>query len=128
MLPSVITPFPSIASDHLHQWVGRTEQRDDAITTAQLAGFIALLDRADDAAPTVGNTLPPLAHWLYFVPHALQRDIDVDGHPHRGDFLPEVALPQRMWAGGRISFDHALRIGDTATRRSDHGSASGDAP
>ena len=118
MLPSVITPVPSIASDHLHPWVGRTEQRDDAITTAQLAGFIALLDRADDAAPTVGNTLPPLAHWLYFVPHALQRDIDVDGHPHRGDFLPEVALPRRMWAGGRISFDHALRIGDTATRRS----------
>lgn len=118
MPPSVTTPSPSIVSDHLHQWVGRIEQHDDAITAAQLTGFIALLDRADDAAPTVGSILPPLAHWLYFISHALQRDIDVDGHPHRGNFLPAVSLPRRMWAGGRISFDHALRIGDTATRRS----------
>lgn len=111
-------PIPFIASDHLHQCVDRTEDREDAITAAPLAGFMALLDRADDAAPTLGSALPPLAHWLYFLPQALQRDIDVDGHPHRGGFLPPVSLPRRMWAGGRISFVHALRIGDKAMRRS----------
>ena len=77
-----------------------------------------MLDRADDAAPVSGSALPPLAHWLYFLPQALQRDIGADGHPNRGGFLPPMPLPRRMWAGGRLWFDSALRIGDTATRSS----------
>ena len=77
-----------------------------------------MLDRADDPAPALGTALRPLAHWLYFLPQALQRDIGADGHPNRGGFLPPVPLPRRMWAGKRLWFDHALRVGDTATRRS----------
>ena len=111
-------PSTATSSDHLRQWIGRTEQREDAITAAPLAGFIAMLDRADDVVPAIGSALPPLAHWLYFLPQALQRDIGADGHPNRGGFLPPVPLPRRMWAGGRLSFEHALRVGDTATRRS----------
>ncbi len=111
-------PSPTNSSDRLRQWIGRTEQRDDAITAAPLAGFSAMLNRADGAEPTIDAPLPPLAHWLYFLPQALQRDIGVDGHPNRGDFLPAVSLPRRMWAGGRLSFDNVLRVGDTATRLS----------
>ncbi len=104
--------------DLLRDWVGRTEQRDDVVTAAPLAGLIATLDRADDSTPTDGTALPPLAHWLYFLPQALQREIGADGHPLRGGFLPPVPLPRRMWAGGRLSFAHAIRVGEAMTRRS----------
>jgi len=108
----------ALSPDHLRDWVGRTEQRDDTVTTAPLAGLIATLDRADDPAPIDGSVLPPLAHWLYFLPQALQREIGADGHPKRGGFLPPVPLPRRMWAGGRLRFHHSIRIGEPVTRRS----------
>ena len=28
--------------------------------------------------------------------------LGADGHPAKGDFLPPVPLPRRMWAGGTI--------------------------
>ena len=104
--------------DHLRDWIGRTEQRDDSVSAAPLAGLIATLDRADEPAPVDGSVLPPLAHWLYFLPQALQREIGADGHPKRGGFLPPVPLPRRMWAGGRLQFHHAIRVGEPVTRRS----------
>ena len=110
------TAAPSLA--HLRDWIGRTEQRDDTITAAPLAGLSATLDRVDDPAPTQGTPLPPLAHWLYFLPQAPARELGIDGHPRRGGFLPPVPLPRRMWAGGRLTFAHALRVGDAITRRS----------
>ncbi len=62
--------------------------------------------------------MPPLAHWLYFLPIARQSEIGADGHPRRGSFLPPVPLPRRMWAGGRLDFHHPLRIGNRITRTS----------
>jgi 3-methylfumaryl-CoA hydratase len=41
-----------------------------------------------------------------------------DGHPRRGDFLPPVPLPRRMWAGGSVRIIDRLRVGDTVQRRS----------
>jgi 3-methylfumaryl-CoA hydratase len=49
---------------------------------------------------------------------ARQSEIDVDGHPRRGGFLPPVPLPRRMWAGGRLAFEHPLQVGDEITRTS----------
>lgn len=49
---------------------------------------------------------------------SLQRDIDVDGHPKRGGFLPPVALPRRMWAGGRLRFDAEMHVGEELRRQS----------
>ena len=108
----------STSLNDLRAWVGRCEQRDDILTAAPLAALSATLDRVDDPAPATGHALPPLAHWLYFLPQAPAREIGADGHPKRGGFLPPVPLPRRMWAGGRLSFHHALRVGDAVTRRS----------
>jgi 3-methylfumaryl-CoA hydratase len=41
-----------------------------------------------------------------------------DGHAAKGEFLPPVPLPRRMWAGGSIAFKAPLRIGDQVRRRS----------
>ncbi|MBT8147992.1 MAG: MaoC family dehydratase N-terminal domain-containing protein [Gammaproteobacteria bacterium] len=77
----------------------------------------ALLDR-DASEISDGVAVPPLWHWLYFLPHARQSELAADGHPRRGGFLPPVPLPRRMWAGGRLEFHHPLRAGDAITRRS----------
>jgi 3-methylfumaryl-CoA hydratase len=98
-------------------WIGRTESRADTITPVPVAALAALLDR-DDPAPQPGTVVPPLWHWLYFLPLQRQSELGRDGHPRRGGFLPPVALPRRMWAGGRLRFDADLRVGDAVTRTS----------
>jgi len=100
---------------HWRGWIGRTEQRVDRVTAAPLQALAATLDH-DQPAPPPGAAIPPLAHWLYFLPAALARDIGPDGHAQRGGFLPPVPLPRRMWAGGRLDFHHPLQVGDEVTR------------
>ena len=94
---------------HWRTWLGRTEQRSDWIAAAPLNAWAAMLDR-DDPEASPGSDVPPLAHWLYFLPVARQSQIGSDGHPLRGGFLPPIPLPRRMWAGGRLAFHHALRV------------------
>ena len=103
--------------DTLRDWIGRTELRSDTATATPVAALAATLDR-DDAQPLPGTDLPPLWHWLYFLPLAAQHEIGPDGHPQRGDFLPPVPLPRRMWAGGRLEFHQPLRVGEAITRDS----------
>jgi len=98
-------------------WVGRTESHADVVTTTPVAALAATLDR-DDPPPRDGDPLPPLWHWLYFLPLARQSELGPDGHPKRGGFLPPVPLPRRMWAGSRLSFLHPLRIGEPIERTS----------
>ena len=101
----------------LQEWLGRSEQRSDQVTETPLAALAATLDRADPP-PVPGCDVPPLWHWLYFTPLTRQSEIGPDGHARRGGFLPPVALPRRMWAGGRLEFHHPLQVGDKITRLS----------
>ena len=112
-----ITQLDAATVQHLQSWVGRTETLHDDISLAPLRGFSATLDR-DDPLPTLGTPVPPLAHWLYFLPQHLQREIGPDGHAARGGFLPPVPLPRRMWAGSQLSWnvDNLLRGGDAVRR------------
>lgn len=103
----------------LQSWVGKTENTNDTITAVPARALSATLDR-DDAAPVRGATLPPLWHWLYFLPTHAQSEIGIDGHPKRGGFLPPVPLPRRMWAGGRLHWEsgNPLVVGDEVHRES----------
>ena len=98
-------------------WIGRSESQSDRLTLRPLAALSATLDR-DEGPPREGDLLPPLAHWLYFLPVYRQCDVGPDGHAKRGAFLPPIPLPRRMWAGGRIGFEAPLRAGETARRES----------
>ena len=101
----------------LQDWVGRVETARDTITPTPLRALAATLDHADvDSRP--GAALPPLAHWLYFLPLNRAGEIGADGHPKRGGFLPPVPQPRRMWAGSRFEFHEPLRVGDAVERRS----------
>lgn len=110
-------PPMNVDLERLQQWIGKTESRADEITPAPVAALSAVLDR-DDPPPKAGDLLPPLWHWLYFLPIARQSEIGEDGHPRRGGFLPPVPLKQRMWAGSRVEFLRPLRIGSAVTRTS----------
>ncbi len=102
---------------HLKSWIGKSQTIDDRLTEAPVRAMSATLDR-DDPLPGPDTEIPPLWHWLYFLPHEKQSHIGPDGHPKRGGFLPPVPLPRRMWAGGRLHWHAPLRVGDAVTRKS----------
>ena len=112
--PDALTPE---LLDHLRSWEGRTETLHDEITAAPVRNLSATLDR-DDPVPAAGTELPPLWHWLYFLPSHRQSELGPDGHARRGGFLPPVPLPRRMWAGGRLQWHAPLRVGEPITRES----------
>ncbi|WP_290651663.1 MaoC family dehydratase N-terminal domain-containing protein [Aquisalimonas sp.] len=103
-----------MAKRSLQDWIGTSVSVVDRITAAPARGLAATLDR--EQAPAEGDDLPPLWHWLYFLDTPATGDLGRDGHAGRGGFLPPVHLPRRMWAGSRLRFHQALRIGE-ATRR-----------
>lgn len=103
----------------LKQWVGRRRETEDFAAPWPVAALSATLDE-DDPAPGMGDTVPPLWHWLYFLEIARQSGIGPDGHAERGEFLPNLPLPRRMWAGSRLAFEgEPLRIGDSIRRVSE---------
>ncbi len=104
-----------MAIDDLRHWLGRKETLTDRIAPGPVNALAATLDRADPPARP-GDPLPPLWHWLYFLQAAPRSQLGPDGHPRRGGFLPPVALPRRMWAGGRLWFHRPLRIGTDLSR------------
>ena len=99
----------------LSSWIGREERRADLIDLRTACALAATLD-IEPGTIEPGVELPPLWHWVYFTPNARRSEIGADGHPKRGGFLPPVALPNRMWAGGRLRFLQPLRVGEAATR------------
>ena len=101
----------------LQKWVGKTETVSGEITPVPMAALSATLDM-DAPPPKSGDPLPPLWHWLYFLPIHRQSELGPEGHSIKGRFLPPVALPRRMWAGGRFEFQRPLRVGETYTRKS----------
>ena len=95
-------------------WIGRTETiEDDMGLSAALAAAATL----EDSTPIeAGRPLPPLWQWFYFLPRAPQSRLGLDGHPRRGDFMPPIPYPRRMFAGGRQHFLRPLVLGRPARR------------
>jgi len=103
--------------EYLRTWIGKTESLLDRVTPAPAAALSVTLDR-DDPFPQAGDLLPPLWHWLYFLPLHRPAEINSDGMAQRGSFFPPVPLPRQMYAGNRQQFVRALRIGDPISRTS----------
>lgn len=115
-------PLPSLIDAsllvHLQTWQARSESSLDTLTSAPIRALSATLDR-DDANATLA-ALPPLWHWLYFLPHAAWSAIGMDGHPKRGGFMPPIPLPRRMWAGSQLQWEstNPLRANEQVQRTS----------
>ena len=100
----------------LQSWVGRFQAADDVALTGPLAGLAALLDHS--TPPWTPGELPPLSHWLYFLPRERQSLLDLDGHAKREDLLPPLPLPRRMWVGSRVQFLARIPLAASMQRRS----------
>ncbi len=102
----------------LQDWVGRREAATDVVSPRQARQMAATLG-VDGLALDDGCALPPLWHWLGWLPETPAAGLGPDGHPARGGFLPPVPLERRMWAGGRLTFHAPLRIGAALQRHSE---------
>jgi 3-methylfumaryl-CoA hydratase len=103
--------------NELRSWVGRSETATDTVGPTPVVALTATLDHPAAPVPP-GTPLPPLWHWLYFLPMHRQSEIGPDGHARRGGFLPPVPLPRRMWAGSQLEFRTPVRVGDVVERTS----------
>ena len=96
-------------------WLGRSVEASDTITPELARRFAATLTPGLPP-PGPGDLVPPGIHWCLAPAIAPMNEIGEDGHPKKGDFLPPVPLPRRMWAGGALWFQDPLRVGDTIER------------
>ena len=93
----------------------RTQTRTDLMDPARAQALQATLG----AAPTIasGDPMPPFAHHIYFWEAAPPSHLGRDGHPATGSgFIPDLGLPRRMWAAGRLVFHAPLLAGVRAER------------
>lgn len=97
----------------LSAWIGRSEEVHDQLSRNLVMRIAATLG---EETPAHGEALPPLWHWAFFQNPVAESGLGDDGHPARGGFLPPADNRNRMWAGGKIEFIQALRVGGDATR------------
>jgi 3-methylfumaryl-CoA hydratase len=92
-----------------------TERHSDVIDPARAAAFQVALGQVPDIV--AGSALPPFFHQLYFWAPRPPAGLGRDGHPKVGDgLIPDMGLPRRMWAGGRLRFEAPLHAGAPAER------------
>ena len=95
-------------------FIGRAEERRDAMSAWPAAALHAALERDGDA-PAEGEPLPPFWRWLYFLDAHPPSRLGRDGHPRRGvGLIPDLGPPRRMWAGGRLERRRPLILGRPA--------------
>ena len=95
----------------------QTEIQSDVMDPARAAAFQVALGL--DPSIKAGTPLPPFFHQLYFWTPRAPQGLGRDGHPLvSGGLIPDMGLPRRMWAGGRLMFVAPLRVGVPAERRS----------
>lgn len=100
----------AITPEQIEDWrstIGRESVATQVLDASAFALFALATGLAVDYAP-------PLGHWAFFLPQPADDQIGEDGHPKRGDFLPPVTLPRRMFAASDIAFEAPLAIGQAA--------------
>jgi 3-methylfumaryl-CoA hydratase len=95
--------------------IGQLVEETDTISIDFVRRFAATLD---SMTPSDGDPLPQLWHYGFFRPSVATRKLGEDGHPPRGDFMPVVQLPRRMFASAEVRFLKSITIGHEAKRTS----------
>ena len=90
--------------------------QNDPVDPARAQALLASLGLAQEVLS--GDTLPPFFHHIYFWEAQPPENLGRDGHPKVGGLIPDLGLPRRMWAGGRLAFHAPLRAGIKAEKTS----------
>ena len=87
----------------------------DVLDPARANALLATLDRTEHLQ--AGAPLLPFFHQIYFWDALVPGKLGRDGHPRVGQGLvPDMGLPRRMWAGGRLEFKRPLLVGREARK------------
>lgn len=100
-----------VSEAQIAEWrkaVGREIAEEEVLDPLALRRFARAVGCEDE------DDRVPLSHWAYFLPCPKNDAIGPDGHPKRGDFLPDVTLPRRMFAASEIEFYSDLEPGNKA--------------
>ncbi|HEX4218305.1 MAG TPA: hypothetical protein VHZ02_08050 [Acidimicrobiales bacterium] len=97
---------------------GAPDTESDVVPAGAARALHNLLD-APGPPPDSGDPLPPLWHWLAFLPRTRQDDLGNDGHPQPGSSGRREAFPRRMFAGARLTFPGRARTDGLLMRQSD---------
>jgi 3-methylfumaryl-CoA hydratase len=97
-------------------WQNQERVTTDTISLPAAQFLCAALDRSESFA--LGDALPNGWHWCYHLEAAKRSALGYDGHAAKGEFLPPIDLPRRMWAGSRFEFGAPLRFSEKITRKS----------
>lgn len=98
-------------SENYDAWIGKSMATEALVTAYQADALTATLDR-DDPPYREGDAIPPGWHLFYMREVVKLKDTAPDGHPKRGNFLPPIDLPRRMWAGTKASYHQPIRVGE----------------
>lgn len=90
----------------ISDWIGRERRRVEVLAPSDLARLAAVLDR-----PEAPMAVPPAWHWACALETPRQSELDSDGHPKRGEFLPPIQAPRRMFAAAEMRFEAPLLAG-----------------
>ena len=107
----------NINVNELKSWIGNDEIAFDEVSQSLEARFRATLDE-DPGNPQKGEIASSGLHWALAPAVVNSSLLGKDSHPKKGEFLPPVPLPRRMWAGCRTHFLKPLKIGDLVKKRS----------
>jgi 3-methylfumaryl-CoA hydratase len=99
----------------LQEWIGREETADDEVPLNSARQMAALLN-LDAQVYKRGSVIPAQWYVMLFTPTTPQSGLGPDGHAAKGQFLPPVTLPRRMFAGRRTWFHQPLVIGQEVRR------------
>lgn len=95
----------------------QTQTLIDPMDPARARALQATLGRPTDIE--AGAPLPPFAHQIYFWDPQPPDHLGRDGHPATGrGLIPDMGLPRRMWAAGKLVFHKPLLAGVRAERQS----------
>src|SRR5215475_627199 len=102
-------------SEQLKQHIGRRVTATDIVTAAP-ANLLRQTFGRGEPEFKIGDALPPGWHLLYFLPRFDPSELRPDGSPRDSGVVPPMPLPRRMFAGERVRFHRAIRIGDELRR------------
>ena len=106
--------MPNLLENDWQDWIGRSEQRTDMVTSGLVERLCATID-----CPVPEGFTPQGIHWCLCLPDTPTAQLGEDGHPRRdvpGAFLPPIPLPRRMWASSRLAFHTPIAVGAAIER------------
>jgi 3-methylfumaryl-CoA hydratase len=106
-----------IAQTPWQDWIGRSMTAFDTVDLSPVRRMLATLDDSGTEL-NIGDPLPPIWHWLYFLAHEPTADLARDGLATGSGIMPPVDLPRRMFGGCTLDFPNPLPIGAEVRKES----------